>query len=72
MTAEEAAARAERDAAFHAENVTQLENTHRIVIPNYETNERLYNSLVGADGGRTGQGGSDGESQSEDGGHEDN
>ena len=49
MTAEEAAARAERDAAFQAENVTQLENTHRIVIPNYETNERLYSSLAGAD-----------------------
>ena len=45
MTEEEAA----RDAAFQAENVTQLENTHRIVIPNYETNEQLYNSLAGAD-----------------------
>ena len=51
MTAEEAAARAERDAAFQAENVKQLENTHRIVIPNYETNERLYSSLAGADDG---------------------
>ena len=49
MTAEEAAAKAARDAAFQAENVTQLENTHRIVIPNYETNEQLYNSLAGAD-----------------------
>ncbi|MDE6568764.1 MAG: hypothetical protein K2K70_13685 [Lachnospiraceae bacterium] len=49
MTAEEAAAKASRDAAFQAENVTQLENTHRIVIPNYETNEQLYNSLAGAD-----------------------
>lgn len=48
MTAEEAAAKAARDAAFQAENVTQLENTHRIVIPNYETNEQLYNSLAGA------------------------
>ena len=49
MTEEEAAAKAARDAAFQAENVTQLENTHRIVIPNYETNEQLYNSLAGAD-----------------------
>ena len=49
MTAEETAARAERDTAFQEENVTQLENMHRIVIPNYETNERLYNSLAGAD-----------------------
>jgi len=46
MTAEETAAKAARDAAFQAENVTQLENTHRIVIPNYETNEQLYNSLA--------------------------
>lgn len=49
MTAEEAAAKASRDAAFQAENVTQLENTHRIMIPNYETNEQLYNSLAGVD-----------------------
>lgn len=49
MTAEEAAAKAARDAAFQAESVKQLENTHRIVIPNYETNEQLYNSLAGAD-----------------------
>ena len=48
MTAEEVAAKEARDAAFQAENVTLLENTHRIVIPNYETNEQLYNSLAGA------------------------
>ena len=35
-------------AAFQAENVIQHENTHRIVIPNYETNEQLYSSLAGA------------------------
>ena len=46
MTAEEAAARAGRDTAFQEENVIQLENTHRIIIPNYETNEQLYNSLA--------------------------
>ncbi len=40
--------RAARDAAFQAENVIQHENAHRIVIPNYETNEQLYNSLAGA------------------------
>ena len=48
MTEEEAAKRAARDAAFQAENVIQHENTHRIVTPNYETNEQLYNSLAGA------------------------
>ena len=48
MTEEEAAKKAARDAAFQAENVIQHENTHRIVIPNYETNEQLYNSLAGA------------------------
>lgn len=48
MTEEEAAKRAARDAAFQAENVIQHENAHRIVIPNYETNEQLYNSLAGA------------------------
>ncbi len=26
-----------------------MENTHRIVIPNVQTNEKLYNSLAGAD-----------------------
>lgn len=49
MAEEEAVAKAARDAAFQAENVTQHENTHRIMIPNYETNEQLYNSLAGAD-----------------------
>ena len=49
MTAEEVAAKEARDAAFQAENVIQLENTHRIVIPNFETNEQLYNSLSGVD-----------------------
>ncbi|EOS37908.1 hypothetical protein C808_03217 [Lachnospiraceae bacterium M18-1] len=49
MTAEEAAKRAARDAAFQEENVIQHENTRRIVIPNYETNEQLYNSLAGAE-----------------------
>ncbi len=48
MTEEEAVKRAARDAAFQAENVIQHENMHRIVIPNYETNEQLYNSLAGA------------------------
>ena len=49
MTAEEAAKRAARDAAFQEENVIQHENTRRIVIPNYETNKQLYNSLAGAE-----------------------
>ena len=29
--------------------VVQMENTHRIVIPNIQTNEKLYGSLEGAD-----------------------
>lgn len=29
--------------------VVQMENTHRMVIPNIQTNEKLYNSLEGAD-----------------------
>ncbi|MCM1158841.1 MAG: hypothetical protein NC348_10130 [Clostridium sp.] len=48
MTAEEVAAKEAKDAAFQAE-IVQLENTHRIVIPNFETNEQLYNSLTDAD-----------------------
>lgn len=39
---------AEKQAAF-SEAVVQMENTHRMVIPNIQTNEKLYNSLEGAD-----------------------
>lgn len=35
--------------AMFSEAVIQMENTHRIVIPNIQTNEKLYNSLEGAD-----------------------
>ena len=49
MTEEEAASKKAKDAKFQAESVIQLENTHRIVIPNVETNRQLYNSLEGAD-----------------------
>lgn len=49
MTPEQIEAIKVRNATFQVENVTQLENTHRIVIPNIETNEQLYNSLAGAD-----------------------
>ncbi|MCH5272513.1 MAG: hypothetical protein J1E35_02455 [Lachnospiraceae bacterium] len=38
----------ERQAAMD-DMVTQLENTHRIIIPNIQTNQKLYNSLSGAD-----------------------
>ena len=38
----------DKQAAFN-EAVVQMENTHRIVIPNIQTNEKLYNSLEGAD-----------------------
>lgn len=47
-TEEQQAAMEARNAAFQNE-IVQLENTHRIVIPNAETNEKLYNSLAGAD-----------------------
>lgn len=49
MTEEDVAAKEARDAAFQAESVIQLENTHRIVIPNIKINTQLYNSLDGAD-----------------------
>lgn len=48
LSAEEAAAKAAKQAAFD-EAVVQMENTHRIVIPNIQTNEKLYRSLEGAD-----------------------
>ncbi len=48
LSEEEAAAKAARQAEFEA-SVVQLENTHRIVIPNVQTNEKLYDSLAGAD-----------------------
>jgi len=37
-----------KQAAFDAD-IVQMENTHRVVIPNVQTNEKLYNSLSGAD-----------------------
>jgi hypothetical protein len=39
---------AEKQAAMN-EAVVQLENTYRMVIPNIQANEKLYNSLEGAD-----------------------
>ena len=39
---------AAKQATFN-EAVVQMENTHRIVIPNIQTNEKLYNSLEGTD-----------------------
>ncbi len=48
LTDEEAAAKAAKQAEFDSE-VVQLENTHRIIIPNRQTNAKLYNSLAGAD-----------------------
>lgn len=48
LSDEEAAAKAAKQAEFDG-TVVQLENTHRMVIPNVQTNDRLYNSLAGAD-----------------------
>lgn len=48
LSEEEAARQAERQAAFDG-TVVQMENTHRMVIPNVQTNDKLYNSLAGAD-----------------------
>lgn len=38
----------EKQAAF-SRAVVQMENTHRLVVPNIQTNEKLYNSLEGVD-----------------------
>ncbi|MCM1124298.1 MAG: hypothetical protein NC416_17085 [Eubacterium sp.] len=48
LSDEEAAAKAAKQAEFDG-TVVQLENTHRIVIANVQTNDKLYNSLAGAD-----------------------
>lgn len=48
LSEEEAAAKAAKQAEFDSA-VVQMENTYRIVIPNIQTNEKLYNSLAGAD-----------------------
>lgn len=48
LSEEEAARQAERQAAFDGA-VVQMENTHRMVVPNVQTNDKLYNSLDGAD-----------------------
>lgn len=40
--------KAARQRAFDSQ-VVQMENTHRMVIPNLQTNEKLYNSLSGVD-----------------------
>lgn len=47
LTEEEAAAREKRNAEFQKE-IVHLENTHRIFIPNIETNQKLYGSLENA------------------------
>lgn len=48
LSEEGAARQAERQEAFDG-TVVQMENTHRMVIPNVQTNDKLYNSLAGAD-----------------------
>lgn len=48
LSEEEAAAKAAKQAEFDG-MVVQLENTYRIVIPNVQTNDKLYGSLAGAD-----------------------
>lgn len=47
LSGEEKAAKETRQAALD-EAVVHLENTHRLIIPNYETNKKLYHSLAGA------------------------
>lgn len=47
LTQEEAAAREKRNAEFQKE-IVHLENTHRIFIPNIQTNQKLYGSLENA------------------------
>lgn len=48
LSAEEEAIKAAKQAEFD-NAVVQLENTHRIIIPNTRTNKLLYSSLEGAD-----------------------
>ncbi|NBJ94682.1 hypothetical protein [Parablautia muri] len=47
-TEEEKAAQEKKNAEFQKE-IVQLENTHRIFIPNVQTNKMLYDSLENAD-----------------------
>ncbi len=47
LTEEEKAAKAKRDEEFQKE-IVHLENTHRIFIPNVQTNSKLYGSLENA------------------------
>lgn len=48
LTEEQKAAREKRDAEFQKE-IVHLENTHRIFIPNVQTNKQFYDSLENAD-----------------------
>lgn len=47
MTEKQQAERAEKQALLD-EHIVQLENTHRLIIPNIQTNEKLYDSLENA------------------------
>lgn len=47
LTEEQKAERAEKQALLD-KSIVQLENTHRIFIPNIQTNEKLYDSLENA------------------------
>lgn len=48
LTEEQKAAQEKRNAEFQKE-IVHLENTHRIFIPNVQTNKKLYDSLENAD-----------------------
>ena len=47
LTEEQKAERAEKQALLE-QSIVHLENTHRLIIPNIQTNDKLYNSLENA------------------------
>lgn len=47
LTEEQKAERAEKQALFE-QSIVHLENTHRLIIPNIQTNDKLYDSLENA------------------------
>lgn len=47
LTEEQKAERAEKQALLD-QSIVQLENTHRLIIPNIQTNDKLYDSLENA------------------------
>ncbi len=47
LTEEQKTAKAQKEALLQ-QSIVQLENTHRLIIPNIQTNDKLYDSLENA------------------------